>query len=144
MKKIINGRMYDTETATYLGHDGGGESFRRWSEELYKKRTGEYFIYGAGGPDTKYAIPIGNNNWGSGENIIPITAGAAREWAEMHLTADEYATIFGIPNEDECNDLTPMTVRINSALLAKVKDKASNAGVSLRECVESMLRNGLK
>ena len=54
MKKIINNKLYDTDTAKRLGYDGGGDGFDSWTEELYKKRTGEYFIYGEGGARTRY------------------------------------------------------------------------------------------
>ena len=57
MKTIINGRMYDTETAEKIaGWDNGiyGRDFRSCEETLYKKKTGEYFIYGSGGADSKY------------------------------------------------------------------------------------------
>ena len=53
MKKIINGKLYDTETAKLIGrsyHGEGPRDFRHYSEELYRKRTGEYFLYGEGGP----------------------------------------------------------------------------------------------
>lgn len=48
MKKIINGKMYNTETAEKL--TSWEHSYRSqvdWYEEmLYKKKTGEYFLYG--------------------------------------------------------------------------------------------------
>ena len=46
MKKVINGRMYDTETATMLGKVTLGEP-RNWDyheEVLFKKRNGDYFF----------------------------------------------------------------------------------------------------
>lgn len=46
MKKIINGKMYNTETAEKL--TSWEHSYRSqvdWYEEmLYKKKTGEYFL----------------------------------------------------------------------------------------------------
>lgn len=52
MKKIINGKMYNTETATELGDFWNGLStsdFRNLSETLYRKKNGEFFLYGQGG-----------------------------------------------------------------------------------------------
>lgn len=43
MKKIINGKMYNTETATKLGDFWNGLSksdFRQLSETLYRKKNG--------------------------------------------------------------------------------------------------------
>ena len=47
MKKIINGRLYDTGTAKEIGcyeNGYGAGDFRYYYESLYRKRTGEYFL----------------------------------------------------------------------------------------------------
>ena len=98
MKKIINGKMYNTETAKVCGTYWNGLSrsdFKRYEETLYKKRTGEYFLYGEGGPMTKYAVSVGDNARTGGSAITPMTEAEARQWAEDHLDADEYIEIFG-------------------------------------------------
>lgn len=59
MKKIINGKMYNTETATELGDFWNGLStsdFRNLSETLYRKKNGEFFLYGQGGAMTEYSL----------------------------------------------------------------------------------------
>lgn len=99
MKKIIKGRLYDTDTAKEIAADGNGLSprdFRSYSETLYLKRTGEYFLCGEGGPMTKYARRYcdGNGLIG-GSGIIPLTAEEAREWGEKHMSADDYIAAFG-------------------------------------------------
>lgn len=58
MKKIINGKMYNTETACLMGERSncyGPSDFRCCSEQLYQKRTKEFFMYGSGGAMTRYA-----------------------------------------------------------------------------------------
>lgn len=98
MKKIINGKKYDTETAKKLGSWSNhcGYSDFNWCEEtLYIKKTGEYFLFGEGGPMSEYAEACGQNQLCSGARIIPYTVEKAREWAEMHLDADVYESIFG-------------------------------------------------
>jgi hypothetical protein len=102
MKKIINGKMYNTETATELGEFWNGLSasdFRNLSETLYRKKNGEFFLYGQGGAMTKYSHPVGNNMSHGGEEIIPLTEEQAKHWAEEKLDADEYIEIFGEPEE---------------------------------------------
>jgi hypothetical protein len=105
MKKIINGKVYDTETAQEVGTWSNNLSNRRdfgWcSETLYRKKTGEFFLFGEGGPMSRYAESCGNNTWSSGAAITPLTYPAAMQWAEEHLTADEYEQIFGRVVEDE-------------------------------------------
>ena len=73
MKKIINGKRYDTETANLCGNTSYSYrgDFHFWREELYQKRTGEFFLYGEGGPMTKYSVSTGQNTWSGGEKIIP-------------------------------------------------------------------------
>lgn len=97
MKKIINGKKYNTETAECLGSDShlyrGDLDF--WNKELYRKKTGEFFIYGEGGPRSEYGREVGQNSWSGGEDITPLTEDEAKKWAERHLDVDEYEAIFG-------------------------------------------------
>ena len=69
------------------------------SETLYKKRTGEYFLYGKGGPMTIYACRAGDNSYGYGEDITPLSAKEARQWAEENLCYNDYVKEFGEPEE---------------------------------------------
>ena len=87
MKKIINGKKYDTETATLLTEtykEFNGNFAQKW---FYRKKTGEFFyehhstgIYGSSG-------------------ITPITNEEAKELLQEELSADEYEQIFGEINE---------------------------------------------
>lgn len=97
MKKIINGKKYDMSTATLLAcYDNGlsPRDFNHISEGLYRKRTGEYFLYGWGGPMTEYRRTIGQNEWSGGEEIRPLTEAEARKWVEEKAN-DRYEEIFG-------------------------------------------------
>lgn len=97
MKKIINGRLYDTETAEMLvdySNHFSYRNFRYLEETLYQKSTGEYFLHGFGGPMTVYAEKLENGAI-SGQAIIPMTEAEAREWTETHASADQYIAIFG-------------------------------------------------
>ena len=57
MKKIIDGRRYDTDTAKKLVNWDNGlpiNAFSYTEETLYQKRTGEYFLYGESGAAGRY------------------------------------------------------------------------------------------
>ena len=97
MKKIINNKRYDTETAKLVGYTSYSYpgDFTWWTEHLYHKRTGEFFLYGVGGPMSKYARRIGPDEWTGGEEIRPLSLKEAREWAEKNIEAEEYEQIFG-------------------------------------------------
>lgn len=97
MKKIINGKMYNTETAKKVGEWWNGYSTRDFhycEETLYQKKTGEFFLYGEGGALSPYTKSCGQNCWSGAEEIIPMRESEAREWAEEKLSADTYIEIF--------------------------------------------------
>lgn len=102
MKKIINGKQYNTETAKKIAEWDCGKARNDFSyveETLYQKRTGEFFLYGIGGPASwcAYACPTGG--YDGGEKIKPLTEEKAREWCENRLDADDYEKIWGEPEE---------------------------------------------
>lgn len=97
MKKIINGRKYDTDTAKAIAsysNDRPCSDFRYFYETLYQKHTKEFFLYGEGGPLSKYAEHCGQG-WIGAEGIIPLTLDDAKEWVENHCNAEKYEKLFG-------------------------------------------------
>lgn len=140
MKKIINGKVYNTDTAREIGcwaNAGSWRDFNHVEETLYQKKTGEFFLYGEGGPSTKYAVICGMNSWTGGEKIIPLDYDTARQWAEEKLDADEYEEIFGIVEEDETK--VSATFRLSASTLETVKRMAAKEGVTISEYVDSIL-----
>ena len=137
MKKIIKGKQYDTDKARYLGCDNGGESLSRWSEALYQKRTGEFFLHGEGGPMTRYAVATGDHNWKGGAEIMPLTFEMARQWAEEHLDADIYGQIFGMPDEDA--EQVTISAKLPADLITRARNKAQVQGTSLTAIIEAAL-----
>lgn len=140
MNKIINGKRYDTETAKALAFDSysNPSDFNYWSETLYQKRTGEFFLHGEGGAMSKYAESAGQNEWSGGEEIIPLSVDSAQEWAEEHLSADEYEDIFGETSEDGSKHgvLISMTANTEKLLLRL----AAEEGCSKSDLVERAIR----
>lgn len=140
MKKIINGRSYDTETAREVaswGNAGGWNDFGHLEETLYQKKNGEFFLFGEGGPMTKYAVSTGQNTWSGGSKIIPLSYNSAREWAEEKLSADEYESIFGEIAEDDSR--VTVTLSLSASAVETAKRAAAQAGMSLSAYVESKL-----
>ena len=48
MRKVIKNKLYDTDTAKFIGtyNKGIGEADRNWTQKnLYLKKTGEFFIH---------------------------------------------------------------------------------------------------
>lgn len=141
MKKIINNKRYDTETAKLLGEDSYSNwgDFHFWEESLFQKRTGEFFLHGVGGPASKYAETVGQNQWTGGEKIIPLSFDKAREWAECHLSADDYEEIFGPVEEDDSKKL--ISLSLPTTAVETLKRLASETGKSQSELVAEMILN---
>lgn len=137
MEKIINNRRYNTATATSLGIDGGGDGFREWREELFRKRNGEFFLYGQGGPMTKYAHQAGGNCWCEGEKITPLAPEEARQWAEEHLDTEEYMEIFGDPGEGD--EKITICIQIPAALDATIRRNAAEQKKSMTAYITKIL-----
>ena len=128
MKKIIGGKRYDTSTAQLVGsyQHSNRRDFHYYREELYRKKTGEFFLYGEGGPASRYSQQVELNTWRGGESIMPLTYKAAQEWAEENLNDDEYESIFGAV--DESLEAVTVTFSIPAAAAALVKREAEKTG----------------
>ena len=138
MKKIINGKLYDTETAKridFITHGDGPRDFRYYYEALYKKRTGEYFLHGEGGPMSRYAEPLDQHGWTSGEKIIPLDYKSATQWGEENMTADDYQQEFGQVSEGD--DRTVLSISLDSATADRIRKEAQEAGISVSALIAS-------
>ena len=98
MKKVINGKMYSTETAnTMISWDNGYHinDFQYCEETLYRTDNGTYFLYGNGGPMSKYVVCAGVNEFSGSAVIVALTEDEARKWAEERASGEEYEEVFG-------------------------------------------------
>lgn len=143
MRKIINNKVYDTETAKKRGEWSNGRSYRdfSWCEEtLYQKKTGEFFLHGAGGPQSRYSEQRSDNCWGCGERIIPLAVSAAKIWAETHLEADEYEAMFGPVVEDDTRVL--QTFSIAADTLEILRRMARESGQPMGVILDGLVKAG--
>lgn len=144
MRKIINGRTYNTETSKAIGSWDNGYSvtdFNYCEEILYKNTKGAYFIYGEGGPMSKYSKAIGNNNWSGGEAITPLTKDEAMDWAEEHLEAEEYEAEFGEVEEAE-SDLTTrerVNLVLDAEIMSNLRKLSDNTGTPMSRMVDKAI-----
>lgn len=138
MKKVINGRLYDTSTAKELAkyEYSYRSQFDYYSEALYRKKTGEYFIYGYGHADSPYKKRIDHSTWGPGEKITPISWDEAREWAEANLSADSYGEIF----DPVVDGRETLSISISADAAETARREASKASKSLSAYIESLIK----
>jgi hypothetical protein len=129
-KRIIEGRTYNTETATLLG---GYESDDSPDEEsLFKTRHGAYFlhVFRETGPD---------------EWIHPLSPEAAQKWMEKNCSAEKTEAEFGeMPEagdpEARFTLRIPETLRKRIAMLAETREQSLNAWIQrcLEHCASEM------
>ena len=144
MKKYINNKVYDTETAQEIGSYSNGGNWRDFShyrETLYRKRTGEFFLHGEGGPMTSYRVAEGQNSWRGGEAIKPMTVSEAQEWAQEHLDTDEYDDAFGAIAEDETLELVAYRIKASNA--ERVRRAMSATGKSAGAIIDELIERCL-
>jgi hypothetical protein len=96
MRKIINKKVYDTETAEFVAEYHNGyfrRDFRYEYEGLYKSKKGQFFIHGIGGALSKYSESYGNGRTGI-ETIVLLTKEEALEWLSEHNKLEEIEKYF--------------------------------------------------
>ena len=85
MYRIIAGKRYDTNAADFIASVSVSdqEAANKATESLYKKKTGEYFLHGVGGPLSRWGHST-RQGWTDGESIRPLTVEQAQQWLESH------------------------------------------------------------
>lgn len=140
MRKIIQGKAYDTETSTIVGewdNKVGITDFTYFHEALYRKRTGEYFIHGEGNAQSKYAVHR-YGMWDGGEAITPLSYEDARRWAEEHLTAHFYEAEFGEVTEDDSQVVA--SYRVAASTKAAIQREAARTGETQGQVIDRLAK----
>lgn len=87
MKKIINNKKYDTETAKKICvHDYYNNGNLCSWDVIYRKKTGEFFLCHR---------TNGQNCWDLREYIEPLTEEDAKEKCQCWMDGDAYEEAFG-------------------------------------------------
>jgi hypothetical protein len=98
VRQVIDGKTYDTETATKLISADAGlpySDFAHWSETLYRTPRGRYFLSGGGGPMSRWGRSAGLNSRSGSTGIYPLSEDQAREWVERYAN-EVYEDVFGV------------------------------------------------
>lgn len=143
MKKIINGKVYDTEKAAFVARadhdcikDAAGNICK---QALYRKKTGEFFVHLESGT----SITLHNifqHDYRQGRGIYPLTYDQATKWAESELTAEKWEEIFGDP--DESDESVMLGLNVSAAAAAKLKQEAAKRGMTQGALLEKWIGEG--
>ena len=99
MKRIINGKIYNTDTATRIGNHqyANRGDFRYEDTDLYRTPKGAWFISGEGGARSRWSRPCGSNGQCGGSGIEAMTSTEALAWCESAcIDADAIAQYFSV------------------------------------------------
>ena len=143
MKQIINGKRYDTSTAELINsyEYSYPRDFNYVYEQLYRKKTGEFFIAGEGGPLSKYRQSCGQNEWSGGSRIVPLSFEDAQMWVEEHCSADRYEEIFGPVPEDDTAVLA--TFSLQTDVMEMLRRECQRTGRTQKDIVTDALKQYL-
>lgn len=134
-KRIIEGKTYNTETATQLaGWDDNNDEFGPYDSGryLYQTRFGAFFLY-------SFLDGAAEDDF---EKILPLTPEQAREWLEKNQSwnVELIENLFGQMPEAGMGEIKftlrlPESLRDRLATLAKANDQSLNAWIV--RCLES-------
>lgn len=118
MRKVINGKTYDTETATRIGSIKVQICFYT----LYYKRTGEYFVV---------STPVETTN--EEKYIIPISYLEARQ-LEAHIKTEKI-------DADVSSKKLRMNAYLDSENVTRLRDMARAYNVSMNKMLNTIIKN---
>lgn len=137
MQRRIKTQMYDTNTARLIGEYINHINDETVHETLYKKRTGEYFLYIK--PEKS-----DNNVFSIQESIQPISYAKAKEWfkkankTDKNLATDDvYNYEFGITTKIEEREMT--TIKLSRLAKRKLERMSIKQGISQSEIIENLI-----
>lgn len=126
MKYTSKGKEYNTNTAQLC------TQFKSFFEDktisLYRKSTGEFFIY------TEYERPEDGIS-----SIQPLTYEEAKRWAYEELDLDVFYKLFVEPFE-ETSKKTSITMSLHDDIVESLKKLSTLSGVSMSEYAEGLIR----
>jgi len=126
IKRIIDGKTYNTETATLIEGRDENEHHYDTGEFLYQSRFGAFFIY-------RYLSGIDEEDYNT---IVPITPEQAREWLEKNYSyqPELIEKLFGEMPEAGSGEVKftlrmPESLRDRLSARAKENDQSLNAWI---------------
>ena len=146
MKKYIEGKRYDTDTAKCLVslYENMGDTLNQVEESLYVKTSGEYFLHGRGGPNSRYREFTGPNSWTGGERLIRISLNDARGWVERNFDGETYEKIFGVIDEDDAEPderRKSLLLWLPDEIYTALNEKKNESGVSVTALIVMALKD---
>lgn len=140
MRKVVNGKVYNTDTAVRIGMWDNGyepEDPLYYSEELYKKPNG-YFLYCVGGAMSVLSQLNENNERVGMEEIVVFTLEGAKDWAIKNMNRNEYEMEFEFVELLDWNRKKNVTLYLSERHRYKMRKEAGIMGLTLGQYIEKL------
>ena len=85
MKRVVKGRVVDTERMKRIAEIRFGNVTDYnyvWETLYFDPDSKSFYLYGRGGAASRYAEPVGVNQWSEGEKLMRLTKGLTLLWLE--------------------------------------------------------------
>lgn len=146
VKKIIEGKAYNTATSILVCHTKGEDepiNILGWGlyypaeQELYRNRYGAFFILRRDMHKNYH-----EGDYGFDDEIIPLSNEAAMKWMEKNCQEliEDY---FGETQEAGCTEVT-VSLRVPKILSEKSKAIAKNENISLNAWLNKVIKNAVE
>lgn len=101
-KAILSGKRYDTDTATFIAEESGGQpgDWRYWETALYRTPRGAWFTVGSGGPLSSYGAREGQTRRGRTNVFAALDETAALQLLEAWGQTDAIEAYLGSAVKD--------------------------------------------
>jgi hypothetical protein len=144
VKRIINGKTYNTETATHicdLGCEYHRGDFKWHDTAMYRTKGGAFFLAGDGGAMSMWSQSVGQNSWGPGKGIKPLDKERALGLLEAEEQTDAIERWFGEQPEAGDEERDGFALRLPRSVKAAAEQRASEENVSLNTWIADLVKS---
>ena len=143
MKRIIDGKTYNTDTSTMIGRQESETETERYKGILYVTRGGAFFVHHT---TVTYYHDQDKGEWceRQTDQFEPLSRGDAHAWV-MNGETEIHADVFSEPPEahEESESEATIYIRVPELLKRRIEERAAKAGQSINawatRCMESCL-----
>ena len=144
MKRIIDGKVYNTDTAEIVDKYEYGlpGDLDYVDEALYRKRkTGEFFLAGEGGPRTIFGRYDGMGTYHGGEGIVRVTYEQAQNLVRERSKPEVYEKFFAVVDK---TGRRVVSLNLTEEAAKRLRDASEKSGRSMSELVCDAIMATLK
>ena len=150
IKRVIDGKTYNTDTSTLVASKSGKMGSSRedersveWCDELFVNKNGAFYVVET--VASERLDTYGDWNTRTASTIVPKTAEEAKDFIETGEVDIHDASVFSYPAEagEEIKEET-FLLRLPSHVKARAAEKAKEEGKSLNAYISGLIEQDVK